>query len=841
MDFPNSPSVGQTYTVNGFTWTYNGYAWDKVPLGATPSTITQVLGYTPYNAGTAVVLTNNNYNTYAPSKTGTGASGNWGINVTGTAGAVDWANVTSKPDLSSYATTTQLALKAPLASPTFTGAVTVGNSITFTNSSTSGLAIQSASPAQYSYQFSSAGIRLPTTTNLSFGSGDFTIEFWINAAASQTTYAMVMDSSTNNTGTGIGLGTNVSGTAGKLSFYAQGGTSSTLNSTTTMTDNVWRHVACVKSGNNGYIFINGVLEASTASWSGVTAASMSDGNIGRSRYGSGTGGDNTFTGYLSNLRIIKGTALYTSTFTPPTTTLIPVSGTVLLTAQSNSIVDNSAYAMVLTNSGVTTTSSSAPAITSGIGSISFPSTAYLNVPVALQLSTATTPFTIELYIYPTATLNGTGFFGTDFASTGSVPFALAATSSLGGISGSNLSFGFYNGSSWAGIQSSTTLTLNTWSHVACVYTGTTATLYLNGTSIGTYTGNWTANAGNTPFHIGRRWDNGYGSSFAGNIAGFRYVSGTALYTTTFTAPTLPLSPVSGTQILLNNYTSAAVLTDSSSNNYTITGVNSPVWSTMSPGAGDAGSTWQYDGAGTWVANRNAKVVGNLTVLGNITGTVSGLSISASSVGLGNVTNESKATMFTNPTFTGGSATFTNTAVKLNDAWQVQWGTAGTTYINGTAATLGSEQVYIGIAGTVRLLVSNTGANITGALTVSGTTTLQQSTEVLNTKTGATGVVTHDYSTGAIWYHTSIAANFTANFTNVPTTDARTIVCTLILAQGATPYIPNAVQILGSVTTIKWLGTAVPTGSANKVDVVSFTLIRSGAAWAAVLGSLSSYG
>jgi hypothetical protein len=330
-------------------------------------------------------------------------------------------------------------------------------------------------------------------------------------------------------------------------------------------------------------------------------------------------------------------------------------------------------------------------------------------------------------------------------------------------------------------------------------------LYLNGTSIGTYTGNWTANAGNTPFHIGRRWDNGYGSSFAGNIAGFRYVSGTALYTTTFTAPTLPLSPVSGTQILLNNYTSAAVLTDSSSNNYTITGVNSPVWSTMSPGAGDAGSTWQYDGAGTWVANRNAKVVGNLTVLGNITGTVSGLSISASSVGLGNVTNESKATMFSSPTFTGTVSGITATMVGLGNV------------TNESKATMFSSPTF------------------------TGTTTMQQSTEVLNTKTGATGVVTHDYSTGAIWYHTSIAANFTANFTNVPTTEARTIVCTLVLAQGATPYIPNAVQILGSVTTIKWLGTAVPTGSANKVDVVSFTLIRSGAAWAAVLGSLSSYG
>jgi hypothetical protein len=154
-----------------------------------------------------------------------------------------------------------------------------------------------------------------------------------------------------------------------------------------------------------------------------------------------------------------------------------------------------------------------------------------------------------------------------------------------------------------------------------------------------------------------------------------------------------------------------------------------------------------------------------------TGTVAG--VTATHVGLGNVTNESKATMFASPTFTG-------------------------------------------------------------------TTTLQQSTEVLNTKTSATGYVNHDYSTGSVWYHSSISANFTAGFTNVPTTDNRTIVCTLILSQGATAYIPNVVQIGGVGQTIKWLGNVEPPGNVNKIDIVSFSMIRTGSAWT-VLGSLSTYG
>ena len=158
-------------------------------------------------------------------------------------------------------------------------------------------------------------------------------------------------------------------------------------------------------------------------------------------------------------------------------------------------------------------------------------------------------------------------------------------------------------------------------------------------------------------------------------------------------------------------------------------------------------------------------------LTKVSGTVS--NISAGDVGLGNVTNESKATMFSSPTLTGNL-------------------------------------------------------------------TIQQTAEVVNTLTGATGVITHDYATGSIWYHTGIAANFTANFTNVPTTDNRAHVVTLILVQGATPFYPNAVQVNSGAATIKWQDNITPTPLANKTEIVSFSLIRVGAAWV-VVGGLSSYG
>ena len=141
---------------------------------------------------------------------------------------------------------------------------------------------------------------------------------------------------------------------------------------------------------------------------------------------------------------------------------------------------------------------------------------------------------------------------------------------------------------------------------------------------------------------------------------------------------------------------------------------------------------------------------------------------------------------------------------------------------------------------VKTYVDNRISLIGNNLTLTGLTTIQQSTEVLNTLTGATGIVVHDLDNGAVFYHSSLTANFTANFTNLPTTDNRTISVVLLLVQGGTAYIPTAVQIDGASQTINWQGASQPIGNANQIDTVSFTLIRTSAAWT-VIGSLSTYG
>ena len=104
---------------------------------------------------------------------------------------------------------------------------------------------------------------------------------------------------------------------------------------------------------------------------------------------------------------------------------------------------------------------------------------------------------------------------------------------------------------------------------------------------------------------------------------------------------------------------------------------------------------------------------------------------------------------------------------------------------------------------------------------------------------ANGTVTHDITTGSVFYHSGMADDFTVNFTNVPTDDNRSLSVSLIMTQGATAYMPTAVQIAGTDQTISWAGGSVPTGTANKKDVVNFTLIRNSSSWE-VIGIANSY-
>ena len=145
-----------------------------------------------------------------------------------------------------------------------------------------------------------------------------------------------------------------------------------------------------------------------------------------------------------------------------------------------------------------------------------------------------------------------------------------------------------------------------------------------------------------------------------------------------------------------------------------------------------------------------------------------------------------------------------------------------------------------------IVATLTGSQFSGNIGITGSLGIESQTifnagihEKFTTKTSATGVVTHDCSTGHIFYHTSISADFTANFTNIDLSSTYGTNVTLVLVQGATARIPTAVQVGGSAQTILWQGGSAPSGTNNGTDVVSFSILNNGGSYV-VLGQLVGF-
>lgn len=141
---------------------------------------------------------------------------------------------------------------------------------------------------------------------------------------------------------------------------------------------------------------------------------------------------------------------------------------------------------------------------------------------------------------------------------------------------------------------------------------------------------------------------------------------------------------------------------------------------------------------------------------------------------------------------------------------------------------------------VKTTDNSEGVSMSGTLSVTGITTVKGINEAFILKTGATGVIAHDYSAGTIFSHSSIAADFTVNLTNLTLPTLNTTNITLALTQGSSAYIPSAFQIATVAQSIKWQGGSAPTGNANKTDIVSFSIMNNAGTYT-VLGQLVTFG
>jgi len=146
------------------------------------------------------------------------------------------------------------------------------------------------------------------SNSFTFGTGDFTVEFWMYVAANGP--RILYDS--RPASTSGAYPTIYINTTNKLIYIAN--SADRITGTTTISLNQWCHVALARSGTNTKLFLDGVQEGSTYTDSTNYLNGTNRPIVGAN--GNNTSFDN-YNGYIDELRITNGYARYTGNFTPP--------------------------------------------------------------------------------------------------------------------------------------------------------------------------------------------------------------------------------------------------------------------------------------------------------------------------------------------------------------------------------------------------------------------------------------------------------------------------------------------------------------------------------------------
>ena len=156
--------------------------------------------------------------------------------------------------------------------------------------------------------FDGAGdyVTLPVSSDLAFGTWDFTIEAWVRLDSTGIERA-IFDNRAATSDTGLYFYITA---GGQPAAYGNGATIAT--GSTALSATTWHHVALVKSAGTITLYLDGVGDGSGAS--SYTIACPAAPVIGR-KLGSTA---NDFAGHIDDLRISKGAARYVASFTPPT-------------------------------------------------------------------------------------------------------------------------------------------------------------------------------------------------------------------------------------------------------------------------------------------------------------------------------------------------------------------------------------------------------------------------------------------------------------------------------------------------------------------------------------------
>jgi hypothetical protein len=243
--------------------------------------------------------------------------------------------------------------------------------------------------------------------------------------------------------------------------------------------------------------------------------------------------------YTSNMRVVKGSAVYTSNFTPPTAPVSAIASTVLLMDYTNAGILDNAMMNDLETVGNAQISTSVKKY--GTGSMLFDGNGdNLSTPTTPNLNMGTGNWTIECWVYILSrTLNYPLIFGNNNGSYTTGALALVNSNSDSASYNDRFCLSVKDHLNAPTLVASSTNSSNTWYHLAVVRNGTSLVMYRDGTSVASAT--ISSGLGFDWGKLGSRigggnWD-GAQSYFNGYIDDLRITNGVARYTATFTPPT----------------------------------------------------------------------------------------------------------------------------------------------------------------------------------------------------------------------------------------------------------------------------------------------------------------
>lgn len=384
-------------------------------------------------------------------------------------------------------------------------------------------------------------MRIVHDATQAFGTGDFSIEFWVNLSVlpseggATTDYILI-----DQNGGGVAVGVKANGQI----IVAHQNVAWLIRDTSSayIAAGAYYHIAVCRSGGTLRLYLNGVKKNEISNSTDFTNSETYT-LIGAYKETNGTYSRN-LNGYIDEIRITKGVARYTSDF-------IPSNAAFPNTNQTNSLYPNVALLLHMdgVNNATTFTDSSLNVKTvTAFGNAKISTTQskfggasaffdgtddYLSIPYSADLNISSGDFTIEAWLYATSLTVNSGLFfigdpssndnriQVDYKFDGSVAFFIQGE---GGVNDPNC------------FTATGVIAVNNWYHIAAVQSGSNMLLFVNGVLLAFATRTVSVNLTSENTYVGLARNGGIQRFCTGYIDDVRVTKGVARYTSNFTPP-----------------------------------------------------------------------------------------------------------------------------------------------------------------------------------------------------------------------------------------------------------------------------------------------------------------